>query len=67
MTSNTRIRLELQVNKLLYFEMRQANKDEHALMAVKALVAIAILESVDGDRGRETRSIMKNLKFDGGQ
>jgi hypothetical protein len=47
--------------------MRQANKDEHALMAVKALVAIAILESVDADRGRETRSIMKNLKFDGGQ
>ena len=66
-TSNARVRLELQVNKLLYFEMRQANKDEHALMAVKALVAIAILESVDADRGRETRAIVKNLKFDGGQ
>ena len=65
-TSNTRTRLELQVNKLLYFEMRDANRDEHALMVVKALVAIAILESVDADRGRETRSIMKNLQFDGG-
>ena len=58
--------LELQVNKVLFATLGGAVSDENAIFALKALVAIAILESIDQERGKQIRSLVRNLTFDSG-
>lgn len=61
---NGRSTVEVQASKLLHATLQASSVDENAKLALKALVVIAIVESMEPERGKQIRSVFQNISIE---